>query len=164
MSLDGYIATKNGGLDFLSMVEQEGEDYGYSEFVQSVDTVIIGRKTYDKVLSMGYEYPHIDKKVYIITRTEQPSIGSFTFYTGNVVELIDRLKSKEGKNIYCDGGAELANLLMQNNCIDEYIISIIPTLLGSGIRLFHDERPQQNLQLISSKHFEKDLVQLHYKM
>ena len=126
MSLDGYIATKDNDLDFLSMVQKEGEDYGYNDFVKSVDAVIIGRKTYEKVIELGYEYPHSDKDIYIITRKTRPSIGTFQFYTGDLTQLVNRLKKETGKNIYCDGGSEIANELMQNNLIDEYIISIIP--------------------------------------
>lgn len=162
-SLDGYIATKNNSLEFLSIVEQEGEDYGYNDFIKSVDAVIIGRKTYEKVIEMGYEYPHKDKDVYIITRTAKPSVGTFQFYTGDLAQLVNQLKTKAGKNIYCDGGSEIANELMQANLIDEYIISIIPVLLGDGIKLFKDGRPEQKLELVSTKQFEKGLTQLHYK-
>jgi Dihydrofolate reductase len=164
MSLDGYIADRQEDLSFLSIVEKEGEDYGYADFVKTTDTIIIGRKSYDKVLSMGFEYPHTDKKVYIITRTKRPDVGNFQFYNGNLPELVNELKSQGGKHIYCDGGAEIANELLCNHLIDELIISIIPMLLGDGIRLFKDERPNRNLQLLSTKEFEKGLVQLHYKI
>ncbi|MDO8999174.1 MAG: dihydrofolate reductase family protein [Bacteroidota bacterium] len=163
MSLDGYIATKDNELDFLSLVVKEGEDYGYLDFVKTIDTVIIGRKTYDKVIAMGYEYPHRDKDVYIITRTEKPAIGTFKFYTGNLKNLVTKLKQEEGKNIYCDGGAEIANELIKNNLIDEYIISVIPILLGDGIKLFKDGRPEQKLELISTKQYDTGLVQLRYE-
>lgn len=163
MSLDGYIAKPNGDIGFLSMVEQEGQDYGYNDFVDTIDAVIIGRKTYDKVISMGFEYPHTDKDVYILTRTPKPAVGNFKFYSGDIVQLVSRLKSQSGKNIYCDGGAEVANELMKNNLVDEFVISIIPTLLGDGIRLFKDGRPEINLELASAKSFEKGLTQLHYK-
>ncbi len=72
MSLDGYIAKPDGDISFLSMAEKKGEDYGYSGFTSTIDTVIIGRKTYDKVISMGYEYPDNDNDVYVITRTVKP--------------------------------------------------------------------------------------------
>jgi len=163
MSLDGYIATKNNSLEFLSIVEKEGEDYGYNKFIESVDTVIIGRKTYEKVIAMGFEYPHTNKNVYIITRTERPSIGNFTFFTGDLTQLVNSLKLQSGKNIYCDGGAEIANQLMQNNLVDEYIISVIPILLGDGIKLFQEGRPEQKIQLVSVDQFDKGLTQLHYK-
>ncbi len=164
MSLDGYIAKPDGDLSWLSVVEKEGEDYGYHKFVASVDTVIVGRKTYDKVLSMGFDYPHQDKISYIITRTPKASIGNIHFYTDDVRELVKKLKSVPGKNIYCDGGAEIVNLLLENNLFDELVISIIPVLLGSGIRLFKDGRPENKLQLVSSESFESGLVQVHYKV
>lgn len=163
MSLDGYIATKDHSLDFLSAVEQEGEDYGYSEFVSSIDTVIIGRKTYEKVIEMGYEYPHTDKNVFVITRTAKNSCGNLNFYTRDLTQLIIDLKKQTGKNIYCDGGSEIANLLMKNDLIDTYIISVIPTLLGDGIQLFKEGRPNQQLKLVSIKQFEKGVSQLHYE-
>jgi len=93
MSLDGYIATLDNGLDFLEMVEEKGQDYGYMDFIENVDAVIVGRKTYDKVISMVYAFPHADKKAYVITRTPRPDIGSIKFYTGSLKELVSNLKS-----------------------------------------------------------------------
>lgn len=161
-SLDGYIATQDGDLKFLESVEREGEDYGYGKFIKSVDAVILGRKTYDKVLSMGFDFPHAEKESYIITRTPRPDIGNIRFYTGEVKELVLQLKSMPGNNIFVDGGSEIVQLPMKDHLIDEYIISIIPVLLGDGIRLFRDGRPQEDLRLISSTAFESGLVQLHY--
>jgi dihydrofolate reductase len=162
-SLDGYIAKPNDDLDFLSMVEQEGEDYGYAAFMETIDAVIVGRKTYDKVLSMGFDFPHADKDAYIITRTPRPDKGSLKFYTGELRTLVEQLQSKDGKNIFCDGGAEIINELLKEDLIDEMIISILPLLLGSGIKLFKDGRPEQKLVLVSAKTFDKGLTQLHYR-
>jgi dihydrofolate reductase len=162
MSLDGYIATPDGDLSFLSTVEEEGQDYGYTDFIKTVDAVIVGRKTYDKVLAMGYDFPHHDKDAYVITRTTRPSIGTVKFYTGDLKELVINLKQKPGKNIFVDGGAEVINELLHYNLIDEFYISIIPVLLGSGIALFKGDRPENSLKLMDVKHFEKGLVQLHY--
>ncbi len=162
MSLDGYIAKLNDDISFLSMVEQEGEDYGYSAFTATVDAVILGRRTYDKVLSMGIDFPHADKDTYVITRTCQATVGSVKFYTGSIPNLVALLKSKPGKNIFVDGGALVANELLRYNLIDELYISIIPTLLGDGISLFKSGRPETQLKLVSAKSFDKGLVQLHY--
>lgn len=162
MSLDGYIAKPDGSFDFLSVVDQEGEDYGYEEFLKTIDTIIIGRKSYEKVISMGYEYPHRDKDVYILSRSPHPGNGSFKYYSDNLKDLIVRLKSSKGKNIYCDGGAEIVNELLRENLIDEFIISVIPVILGDGIPLFKKEGPELRLRLVNSRHFEKGLVQLHY--
>ena len=163
-SLDGYISKPNDDLGFLSIVEQEGQDYGYADFVKTVDTVILGRKTYDKIISMGFGFPHADKDAYIITRTPRPNIGSVKFYTGDLKKLVEDLKSESGKNIFCDGGAEIVNELLKENLIDEFIISVIPILVGSGTKLFKDGRPEQKLELVSVKSFNKDLTQLHYKL
>lgn len=162
-SLDGYIAKPNDDLSFLSIVYQNGEDYGYAAFLKSVDTVILGRKTYDWVMTQVSEFPHADKDSYIVTRTARPSIGKTVFYTGSLKDLILRLKNEEGKNIFCDGGAEIVNELLKENLIDEFIISVIPILVGNGTKLFNDGRPEQKLELVSTKQFKKGLVQLHYK-
>jgi len=162
-SLDGYIATKNENLDFLSLVEQEGEDYGYADFIKTVDTVIVGRKSYDKVLSMGFDFPHADKKSYIITRTPKPPIGNIQFYTENLEALILKLKEKDGQNIFVDGGAEIVNLMMKDNLIDVFCVSIIPVLLGDGIRLFQDNRPELQLKFVRSETFKSGLVQIWYQ-
>lgn len=162
-SLDGYIASPDDNLDFLSVVEQEGEDYGYAQFIETVDTVIVGRKTYDKVLSMGFDFPHTDKESYIVTRTAKPAIGKVQFYTENIKTLILKLKEQEGKNIFVDGGAEVVNLLLKDNLIDEFCISIIPVLLGGGIRLFQNNRPELPLKFIRSETFKSGLVQVWYQ-
>lgn len=165
ISLDGYIAKPNNDLSFLKIVEKEGEDYGYAKFTSAIDTLIVGRKTYDYVLKEigSSHYDNGERDIYVITRTPKPNKGRVTFYTGEIAELVKKLKSENGKDIYCDGGAEVINELLKLDLIDEYIISIIPILLGNGTRLFKDGRPEQLLELISSKSFDTGLMQLHYK-
>lgn len=164
MSLDGYIAKPNDDLSFLNLVEKEGEDYGYAEFTDSIDTIIIGRKTYEYVLKNigSSHYDNGNRDVYVITGTERPNVGRTVFYTGDLTKLIERLKSENGKNIYCDGGAEVINELLKQDLIYEFVISVIPILLGNGTRLFKDGRPEQTLKLITAKAFETGLTQLHY--
>lgn len=162
-SLDGYIAKPNDDLSFLEMVQKEGEDYGYQNFVKSVDTVIMGRKTYDWVMQQVPEFPHHDKETFIITRTPKPSIGLTHFYTEDLLQLITDLKEKEGKNIFIDGGAQIVNELLKFSLIDEFMISVIPVLLGNGVKLFESNRPQNVLKMIETKTFDTGLVQLHYK-
>jgi dihydrofolate reductase len=165
MSLDGYIAKPNDDLRFLKLVEKEGEDYGYAEFTKTIDTFIIGRRTYDYVLKEigSSHYDNGQRAIYVITRTERPQVGRTIFYTGSITELVKQLKFEKGKNIYCDGGAEVINELLKHDLIDEFIISVIPVLLGNGTRLFQDGRPEQTLEFIEVKTFETGLTQLHYK-
>lgn len=164
-SLDGHIAKPNDDLSFLKLVEKEGEDYGYAEFTSTIDTIIIGRKTYDYVLREigASHYDNGERDVYVITRTERPSVGRIKFYTGNLTELVRQLKSENGKNIYCDGGAEVINELLKNDLIDELTISIVPVLVGAGTRLFKDGRPEQQLELVNTKTFDTGLTQLQYR-
>jgi dihydrofolate reductase len=163
-SLDGYIAKPGDDLQFLSLVQAEGEDYGYAEFYKTVDAVIMGRKTFDWVTGEIGGLPHPDKETYIITRTGRPSVGNTRFFTGNLKELVVELKKQRGKNIYCDGGAEIVNALLKEKLIDEIILSVIPVLIGSGTKLFHDGRPEQELELIASRTYASGLSQLHYKV
>ncbi|MDM5317098.1 dihydrofolate reductase family protein [Fictibacillus sp. b24] len=162
-SVDGFIAKENEDIDWLSMVERPGEDYGYETFIESVDTIIMGRKTYDKVLSFGIEFPHKDKKCYVISRTKTGHDDNVEFYGGDLKELIQKLKSREGKNIFIDGGAEVVRELKSLNVIDEYVISFIPIMLGKGIRLFKETEAESKLELVESRAFESGLVQVTYK-
>lgn len=164
-SLDGYIAKPNDDLSFLKSVEKEGEDYGYAAFTSTIDTIILGRKTYDWVLGKigASHYDNGERNVYVITRTERPDVGKTKFYTGNLTELVRQLKSESGKNIYCDGGAEIIHELLKNDLVDEFIISVVPVLVGNGTRLFKDGRPEQQLELVNTKAFGTGLIQLHYK-
>ncbi|MES2777777.1 MAG: dihydrofolate reductase family protein [Bacteroidota bacterium] len=164
-SLDGYIAKPDDDLSFLKLVEKEGEDYGYAEFTATIDTIILGRKTYDWVLKEigASHYDNGERDVYVITRTQKPNVGKTKFYTGNLTELVQQLKSENGKNIYCDGGAEIINELLKSDLVDELIISVIPVLVGSGTRLFNAGRPEQELELIHSKTFDTGLIQMHYR-
>jgi len=162
MSLDGFIAKSDGDISFLSQVEMGGEDYGYTAFMESIDTVILGRKTYDKVLSMSAELAYGERDVYVLTYSTKPDTGTIHYYSGSLTDLIFRLKKQDRKNIFCDGGAKAVHAFLRDDLFDELIISIIPILLGDGIRLFSENLPEQKLQLVSVKSFEKGLVQLHY--
>jgi len=166
MSLDGYIAKPNDDLSFLSLVEKQGEDYGYANFTKNVDTVIIGRKTFDWVArELGTaHYDNGENNIFVITSDKsRKNTDKITFYTKGIYKLIEDLKSVEGKDIYCDGGAEVINELLKHDLIDEMIISIVPVLLGGGIRLFKDGREEQLLELVETKSFDTGLTQVHYK-
>lgn len=163
-SADGYIAKPNDDLSFLSIVQRDGQDYGYSDFIRSVDTVIMGRKTWDWINRQVPDFPHADKNTFIITRTQRPAIGNTKFYSGDLKELILQLRSEPGKNIFVDGGAEIIAGFLRQGLVDELIISIIPILTGSGTRLFSEGLPEREICLIDVKTYESGLVKLHYKL
>jgi len=163
ISLDGYIARENGDLDWLSLVESPGEDYGYEAHLKTIDTVIMGRKTYEKVLSFGIPFPHKDRKCYVISNSKTGSDENVEFYNQPIEKLIAELKAQEGKNIFIDGGAQLVNDMIKKDLIDLYTVSVIPTLLGQGISLWQGKYSQLNLSLLSSTSFPSGLVQLCYE-
>ncbi len=162
-SLDGYIAKPNEDLSFLNRVMKKGEDYGYTHFISTVDCVIVGRKTYDWVMNQVSIFPHHTMETYIITHRVKPKEGNIHFYSGSLKDLVIRLKKEDGKNIFCDGGAEIVNELLKEELVDEVIISVAPVLVGNGTRLFQDGRPEQEVELVAVKQFDTGLVQYHYK-
>lgn len=163
VSADGYIAKPNDDLSFLQAVAVENEDYGYKAFMDTIDTVILGRKTFDWVFKEIGSVPHPELDTYVITRTARPDIGKTRFYTGDLIALVNRLKQEPGNNIFCDGGAEVIHTLLRHHLIDEMILSVIPVMVGEGIRLFKDGRPEQPLSLLDTRSYTSGLVQLHYR-
>lgn len=156
-SLDGYIADSKGNLSFLEPYEKD--DNGYFDFYSKIDTVVMGRKTYEKVLSFGVEWPYKDKEFYLISNSIQ-KLSDPLIVSNNPKELIEKLK-KENKNVYVDGG-ELINFLVECQLIDEFIITTVPFLLGKGsIKLFNNQNSLK-LKFVSSKVFQNGLVQTHY--
>lgn len=152
MSLDGYIARTDGRLDWL---EKYNEDYGYKVFLDSIDIIIMGNTTYKQILTFG-EFPYKDKKCFVLSRGQGK---------GDHVKFITDLKKVEkmdGK-IWLVGGADLANQFLENKMIDKMIISIMPLILGDGIRLF-DKQREIGLELKNSKEFKTGVVQLEFNI
>ena len=164
MSLDGFIATNDDDLSWLEPLQETGETYGYNEFTADVDTYLVGRKTYDVVMGLtAGVFSQADLyNCYVITRQNRDPENGVTFYNGDLEELITQLKSENGKNIYCDGGGEIVKLLMDKNLIDEYIISVVPMILGDGKRLFKGGIESIKLEALESKQYKSGLVQLKY--
>lgn len=161
MSLDGYIADPDGAVDWLDEAEGEG-DNGYSAFYETVDTIIMGRATYNQVLTFGCAWPYAGKRCYVFTNREYAPDSNVEFINGNIVEFITKIKSQPGKHIWLVGGANMVHNFMQKNLIDEFAIAIIPTLLGKGIPLFHCERQKLKLKLVENRQY-KDIVLVHYR-
>jgi len=164
VSLDGYIAGENDDLSFLDIVGKQGEDYGYNNFLKTVDTIITGRRTFDWVVNSIGEFPNKNIQYYVISKSVHPEIENVKFYSGNIENLVLELKNKAGKNIFLEGGSQIVSLFLKYKLIDEFIISVIPIIIGKGINLYTQNYSQIQLELISSKSFESGLVQVHYKV
>ncbi len=160
VSLDGFIARSDGRIDWLSIVEQAGEDYGYQRFHDSIDTIVLGRATYDTVL--GFEgWPHAGKRVVVMTHSPPAPRHDEEFYSGPPGPLVARLGAEGARRVYVDGGAVIQQFLAEA-LIDDMTVSIIPMLLGEGIRLFGKTGKDIRLTLLGSKAFDSGLVQLEY--
>lgn len=162
MSKDGFIASENDNLDFLNKYHLPNEDYGYTAFMERVGCIVVGRKTYDKVLNMGFPY-HQDKMVYVLTRNNKKAQKkNLIFYNQDVKSLIHSIQLEKDKVVYCDGGAQIAHIFLQENLIDEIIISIVPEVLNSGIELFRNGEIPSNFSLGEKSEFSSGLIQYHY--
>jgi len=157
-SLDGFIARKDGGIDWLF----SDADYGYSKFYSSIDTVITGRKTYDLTLILEKE-PFKDKKIYVFTNNLKSRLLINAEVISDPVNFVKKLKDIKGKNIWLLGGSEIITLLMNANLVDEIILSIHPIVLGNGIPLFINIK-EIKLELVKSKKFDNGLLQLKYNV
>ncbi|WP_317956834.1 dihydrofolate reductase family protein [Paenibacillus chitinolyticus] len=158
--LDGYIARENGAIDWLYEVEGEG-DNGYSDFYETIDTVLMGNKTYEHTFELADQFPYPDKKCYVFTRSEREPSPYVTFISGDIPEFIENLKDREGSKIWIVGGAEILDVLLKGDLVDEYIITIVPTILGKGIPLFKNDNPEKKLLLAMTKRYGQ-MIQLHY--
>ena len=167
-SLDGFIARENGDLDWLpgSDGQSDGEDYGYQQFMDSVDTLVMGRKTYETVLSFG-EWSYGEKHVIILSgrEIEIPIHLAETVKVSNSTptELAKTLRESGVQHLYIDGGKTIQSFL-NAGLIDEMIITQIPVLLGSGIPLFGAVEHDVKLRHIKTTAFPNGFVQSKYKV
>jgi dihydrofolate reductase len=151
-SLDGFIATLDGGIDWLKPFENTGEDYGYGEFYASVEAVLLGRKTYEQCLQFP-EWPYAGKAYWV-----------FSQETGNTPStVVTEMKQRGIRRAWLVGGGKLAAAFRAEGLITEYIVSVIPVLLGSGIALFDGLAPREALKLIATKTYDNGIVQLRYR-
>ncbi|MGL5379848.1 dihydrofolate reductase family protein, partial [Clostridium sp.] len=146
ISLDGYIADEDGGFDWIvgdgnSTLNTENK-WDYSEFLNDIDVVVMGKKCYDQ----GFHKDFKEKDVYIATSQHIENYENYHFISGNICENIKKLKD-EGKNVFLFGGGGLIDNFVKADIIDEYVIGIIPTILGKGRKLFLENNPKIDLNL-----------------
>lgn len=162
-SLDGYIATKSESLDWLFKVEGE-DDNGYSEFYETVDTILMGRKTYDWILNQETEdFPYNNKECFVFSRSVNGENKNVKFVNEDIVDFTNKLKNEEGKNIWIVGGGELLHPFIKEKLVDEIILTVAPTIIGTGISLFKEGNYQLELSLKGTRRFNQ-FVELHYEV
>jgi dihydrofolate reductase len=160
ISLDGYLARENHSLDWLFGTEGE-EETGYEEFYDSVDTILMGRSTYDQIALLSPDkFPYEGKPCYVFSRTMTGSNDHVTFINEDITGFTQSLKEQEGKRIWVVGGGEVLKPLLK--LVDEFIIQIAPTIIGKGIPLFVPGDQENKLTLVDVRRY-KQFAELHYE-
>ncbi len=167
ISLDGFIADENGGVDWLNQLSTENEDnedFGYSDLFEKTDCLVMGRNSYETVLGFG-NWPYLDKPVVVLTNrpppAEIPEGATVDFKSGSPQQLIDVFRAEDIQHIYLDGGHVIQQFLSAG-FIDEIILTQVPALLGKGIPLFLEPLESDDWKLDSSKLFSNGFVQRHF--
>ena len=168
LSADGFIARKDGAVDWLDRPRTAG-DYGMGKFVASIDTIVMGRKTYDVVLRFLREGKAIPRmpgvKHYVFSRKPRKKVlEGFEFVSEPIEQFVRRLRAQKGKNIWMMGGAGIIRSFLDAGAIDEFIIAVIPTFIGEGIPLIAPSRRTVPLKLLSVRKFSDGVVAFHYKV
>lgn len=158
MSLDGYIADKNGGVSWLVGENKDENLSSYAEFIKTVDTIIMGQNSYNQITTelSPDNWVYEGMMTYVMTHRNMISHREIEFTDDNVVDLVTRIRNKagnEGKDIWLCGGSDVVHQFMEKNLIDRYHITVIPTVLGAGIRLFKKLDQPLLLKHISNKSF-----------
>ena len=165
-SADGFIARKDRAVDWLDRPRPKG-NYGMGAFWKSIDTILLGRKTYDFVVQFvkeGKSVPNMgDIKHYVFSRKPPKKVlPGFEFVKEPIKKFATRLRNQKGKNIFMMGGAGLIASFLDAGEIDEFIIHVIPTFIGEGIPLIAPRHRTVPLKLLSLKKFSDGVVRLHY--
>ena len=159
ITIDGYIARPNGDVDFLFMPK----DFSMAPFFASIDTAIMGRKTYEISLKLGGSFGS-SMASFVLSRTLAPSHrDGVTITRQSPAALVREIRKRSGKNIWLMGGGELAREFLKADLVDELYLGMVPVLLGEGIPLFPEAFPQRNFALAENKTYSKGLVELKYR-
>jgi len=157
-SLDGYVARENGDIDWLP----QSDASGYNEFYNTIDVVIMGKTTYDQILTFG-EYPYKDKKSYVFTRNNSNARDENVEFVSDSDEFGKDILPKLDGNIWLIGGGQIISTFVNHGIVDEIILSIVPIVIGKGIPLFQNIQKETKLELVKTTNYDK-LVEIHYKV
>ena len=162
-SADGYIARSDGDIDWLTSRPAPKGFYGISKFMKTIDTLVMGRKTYEAGLKLGGKF---DPKTptFVFSRHPPPADvpAGVEFVSGAIRPFVDRLNDRPGKNTWLMGGGDLIASFLDEQAIDEFVISVVPVFIGDGIPLIARRHRHVPLELRSVERFDDGLVQLHY--
>lgn len=161
-SLDGFVAGKNDDVSWL--MRYNDVDYGFGEFFSHVGAIIQGRRTYDVEVQDGWENAH-SVPTFVLTHRSpkrKPRRSDVVFTREDIAEVLKTAKRQTEKDIWIEGGASVAQQFLKRGLLDQIVLSVAPTLVGAGIRLFDELDQPIDLMLVNTKQFDKGLIQLTY--
>jgi dihydrofolate reductase len=162
VSLDLRLARDDGRLDWLERFSDPSVgDYGYAAFLETVDTLVMGRATFDTVLGFG-AWPFVSKRVVVLTNRPLATNPGVETASGSLTRALESLHSSGARHVYLDGG-KLVQQGLSEGVVDALTLSLVPHILGSGRPLFTSGLPELSLQLVGSEAFPTGLVQLRYQ-
>jgi dihydrofolate reductase len=164
-SADGYIARSDGNLDWLTTRPAPKGFYGLPKFSRSIGAKILGRKTFDLSVKMGASFS-ANNMHYVFSRRPPPASvpAGVQFVKESIRAFAERLRKQAGKNIWMMGGGEIIGSFLDEDAIDEFIISVLPTFIGEGIPLIARGHREVPLRLLTLQEFPDGVVQLHYEV
>lgn len=160
-SLDGYIATRDGTLDWLDAAARSDEDYGYDDFMAGVDALAMGRGTYDFIASID-PLPFGGRPVFVFTHRPPPARDGVTFWELSPRAAAERWSQLGLQRVYVDGGRLISDFLAEG-LIDDLVLTRVPLLLGDGLPLFHAGLPRTDLELVDVRSWPSGFVNLTYR-
>jgi dihydrofolate reductase len=165
-SADGYIAGPNGDLEWLTSRPAPAGFYGMNAFMRSIDTKLLGRKTYELSLRMGATFDSEKSRSIVFSRQAPPANApsGVEFVSGAIGPFVSRLRKHPGKDIWLMGGGELIASFLDEHAVDQFVISVVPVFIGDGIPLIARRHRHVPLDLQSVERFEDGVVQLHYRV
>ena len=162
MTLDGFIADSSDGLSFLDAYNSYPEvQESFNQLLFEMDTLLMGRKTYDVVNQMSDQWAYPNQLTYVFTSKPMKNKENIMFTSEKIEDFVENIKKFPGKNIWLVGGGKIIQPFIEKNLIDEYRITIIPKLLGNGVKLFHEQSNLVSLKYERTDYFQ-DLVMLTY--
>ncbi len=164
-SVDGYVARRDGDLDWLTERPAPKGFYGLPEFEHSTDAKILGRKTFERSLELGAHFG-AGAVHYVFSRQQPPTSvpAGVRFVSEPIAAFVERLRTQAGKNIWLMGGGEIVGSFLDENAIDEFILTVIPTFIGEGIPLLAPRHRNVPLRLLDIQQFPDGVAQLHYEV
>ncbi|QSO54855.1 dihydrofolate reductase [Alicyclobacillus curvatus] len=165
ISVDGYLAKEDDALDWLYETEG-GDETGYADFYATVDTILMGRRTYEQIVSVlsPEHFPYAGKECYVFSRTLEGD-NQFVKFVGHdrdIVQFTKSLKTQPGQHIWMVGGGDVLRPLIDAQMVDEFIIQIAPSILGRGLPLFLPSHADLRLKLLAVRQFQQ-FAELHYE-